>query len=81
MEIIFKIIDRSTTIGKTIDSYLQGKSNIDDHAIHLLFSANRWEMKYVSLIIVCKDCYYSYSTCLLDLITCSIRDSQSYTFM
>ena len=26
-----------------IDSYLQSKTEMDDHAIHLLFSANRWE--------------------------------------
>ncbi|KAJ2937084.1 hypothetical protein H1R20_g8, partial [Candolleomyces eurysporus] len=27
-----------------IDSYLKSTSELDDHAIHLLFSANRWEM-------------------------------------
>ncbi|CAB4025580.1 thymidylate kinase-like isoform X1, partial [Paramuricea clavata] len=42
---LFRFPDRSTAIGKTIDSYLQGKSELDDHAIHLMFSANRWEMK------------------------------------
>jgi len=26
-----------------IDAYLQSKTPMDDHAIHLLFSANRWE--------------------------------------
>src|SRR5277367_4036035 len=26
-----------------IDSYLKGASQTDDHSIHLLFSANRWE--------------------------------------
>ena len=35
--------DRTTAIGKMIDSYLQSKSELDDRAIHLLFSANRWE--------------------------------------
>ncbi|KAK4513658.1 Ubiquitin- modifier 1 [Mucor velutinosus] len=35
--------------GKMIDNYLQQKSDLDDHAIHLLFSANRWEaMKALS---------------------------------
>ncbi|KAG0660836.1 Thymidylate kinase [Rhodotorula mucilaginosa] len=29
--------------GKMIDSYLSQKSDLDDRAIHLLFSANRWE--------------------------------------
>lgn len=27
-----------------IDSYLRGSSHQDDHSIHLLFSANRWEV-------------------------------------
>lgn len=36
--------DRTTTIGKMIDSYLKSTSQLDDHAIHLLFSANRWEL-------------------------------------
>lgn len=26
-----------------IDDYLRQKNELDDHAIHLLFSANRWE--------------------------------------
>lgn len=35
--------DRTTGIGKMIDAYLLSKAEMDDHAIHLLFSANRWE--------------------------------------
>ncbi|KAF9270506.1 P-loop containing nucleoside triphosphate hydrolase protein [Marasmius fiardii PR-910] len=27
-----------------IDSYLRSESDLDDHSIHLLFSANRWEL-------------------------------------
>ena len=38
-----KPADRTTAIGKMIDAYLQSKSELDDRAIHLLFSANRWE--------------------------------------
>jgi dTMP kinase len=41
-------IDRTTAIGKMIDSYLRSTSELDDHAIHLLFSANRWELACVS---------------------------------
>ncbi|SJL17786.1 related to thymidylate kinase [Armillaria ostoyae] len=41
---LHKFPDRTTSIGKMIDSYLQSKSELDDHAIHLLFSANRWEL-------------------------------------
>lgn len=37
--------DRTTTVGGLINSYLQGSSQLDDHAVHLLFSANRWELK------------------------------------
>ena len=36
--------DRSTVIGQTINSYLTNGIDMDDHAIHLLFSANRWEL-------------------------------------
>jgi len=35
--------DRTSPIGKMIDGYLQSSIEMDDHAIHLLFSANRWE--------------------------------------
>ena len=36
--------DRTTQVGTSIDSYLKGKARLDDHVVHLLFSANRWEM-------------------------------------
>ncbi len=35
--------DRTTATGKVIDAYLQNETQADDHVIHLLFSANRWE--------------------------------------
>ncbi|RCI11608.1 hypothetical protein L249_7754 [Ophiocordyceps polyrhachis-furcata BCC 54312] len=35
--------NRSTPIGQLIDSYLRRATDMNDHAIHLLFSANRWE--------------------------------------
>lgn len=35
--------DRTTPIGQMIDKYLKGTTNTEDHVIHLLFSANRWE--------------------------------------
>lgn len=42
--------NRTSPIGQLIDSYLKGKLELDDHAIHLLFSANRWEfMDYIQL--------------------------------
>ncbi|KAG7368691.1 thymidylate kinase [Nitzschia inconspicua] len=36
--------DRTTLVGNLINQYLQSKSELDDRAIHLLFSANRWEV-------------------------------------
>lgn len=36
--------ERSTTIGQLISAYLQKKSDLEDHTVHLLFSANRWEL-------------------------------------
>jgi len=41
---LLKFPDRSTPIGQLIDSYLRSQSDMDDHTIHLLFSANRWEI-------------------------------------
>ncbi|KAJ3999142.1 thymidylate kinase-domain-containing protein [Lentinula boryana] len=42
--ICVKFPDRSTPIGKMIDAYLRSQSDLDDHVVHLLFSANRWEL-------------------------------------
>lgn len=39
----YKGADRTTPIGQMINSYLSGESEQEDHVIHLLFSANRWE--------------------------------------
>lgn len=41
---LLKFPDRTTTIGKMIDGYLRSSTDLDDHVIHLLFSANRWEL-------------------------------------
>uniref|UniRef100_H2YR03 Thymidylate kinase n=1 Tax=Ciona savignyi TaxID=51511 RepID=H2YR03_CIOSA len=42
---LIKFPDRTTETGKMIDSYLKQNMKIDDRAIHLLFSANRWEKR------------------------------------
>ncbi|XP_039984911.1 thymidylate kinase [Xiphias gladius] len=36
--------DRTTKIGELIGAYLENKSDLEDHTVHLLFSANRWEL-------------------------------------
>lgn len=39
----FRFPDRTTQVGGLINEYLQSSVQTDDRAIHLLFSANRWE--------------------------------------
>ena len=41
---LVKFPDRTTQIGGMINAYLTNASEIPDEAIHLLFSANRWEV-------------------------------------
>lgn len=36
--------ERTTPIGQMINAYLQGNQALEDHVVHLLFSANRWEV-------------------------------------
>jgi dTMP kinase len=48
-------VDRSTPIGKMINEYLQSQSDLDDRAIHLLFSANRWELAYAVMTDIITD--------------------------
>ncbi|XP_067897867.1 thymidylate kinase [Heterodontus francisci] len=40
---VLRFPDRGTEIGRLISSYLEKKNNLDDHTVHLLFAANRWE--------------------------------------
>lgn len=63
---VMRFPDRTTPIGKMIDSYLKSQADMDDHVIHLLFSANRWEAvaKIKGLLaagttVVCDRYYYS----------------------
>ncbi|XP_010223033.1 PREDICTED: thymidylate kinase [Tinamus guttatus] len=34
---------RSTELGRLLGAYLGREKSLEDHAVHLLFSANRWE--------------------------------------
>jgi dTMP kinase len=43
-DILNLIVDRTTEIGKMLDAYLKCQKEVKDEAIHLLFSANRWEL-------------------------------------
>ncbi|XP_071373669.1 thymidylate kinase isoform X2 [Centroberyx affinis] len=44
--------DRTTTIGQLISAYLEKKSDLEDHTVHLLFSANRWELVLTLLLYI-----------------------------
>jgi dTMP kinase len=41
---LWRFPDRTTPTGKLIDAYLRKEVEMDDRAVHLLFSANRWEL-------------------------------------
>ena len=43
--VMMRFPDRTTSIGSVINSYLSCKKELDDHVVHLLFSANRWEVE------------------------------------
>lgn len=45
MWLLSPFTDRTTTIGQMINAYLTNATELDDHTIHLLFSANRWEKR------------------------------------
>lgn len=40
---LMRFPDRTTATGKIIDAYLRNGVELDDRAVHLLFSSNRWE--------------------------------------
>ncbi|CAI8593126.1 unnamed protein product [Vicia faba] len=42
---LWRFPDRTTDVGQMISAYLTNASQLDDHTIHLLFSANRWEKR------------------------------------
>lgn len=41
---LMKFPDRTTAIGKQINAYLNKEVELEDHSVHLLFAANRWEL-------------------------------------
>jgi len=53
--------ERSTAIGGMLDAYLKSEIKLDDAAVHLLFSANRWELHAALL-----DALHSGTTLVVD---------------
>ena len=47
---VWRFPDRDTSVGKMISAYLANESQLDDRTIHLLFSANRWEKRFVRVV-------------------------------
>lgn len=77
--------DRTTPIGKMINDFLLNKTDLGNEAIHLLFSANRWEnvqrirdTLQAGVSIVCDRYWYSgvaYSVAKgMDIAWCSAAD-------
>ncbi|KAM4065758.1 thymidylate kinase domain-containing protein [Hirsutella rhossiliensis] len=63
---LMRFPDRTTPIGVMIDGYLKSDVEMEDHVIHLLFSANRWEaanqihtLLAAGTTIVCDRFYHS----------------------
>ncbi|KAK5655667.1 hypothetical protein OQA88_5600 [Cercophora sp. LCS_1] len=63
---LMRFPDRTTPIGQMIDGYLKSQVDMDDHVIHLLFSANRWEavkeiteLVAAGITVLCDRYYYS----------------------
>lgn len=54
---LWRFPDRTTSVGQMISSYLSNRSELDDRTIHLLFSANRWEKRFLDFSL--------YTTCIL----------------
>ena len=48
---LMRFPDRTTEVGSAINGYLKGQKELDDHVIHLLFSANRWEKVIFNVFI------------------------------
>ncbi|XP_030072491.1 thymidylate kinase [Microcaecilia unicolor] len=40
---LLRFPERTTEVGQLVGSYLEKRINLEDHTVHLLFSANRWE--------------------------------------
>ena len=51
---LMRFPDRTTEVGSAINGYLKGQKELDDHVIHLLFSANRWEKVIFNVFIMIK---------------------------
>ena len=62
---LWKFPDRQTAIGQMINAYLQGKTETDDAAVHLLFSANRWEKRQAAYHLCTKVCQPTAQECLV----------------
>ncbi|XP_069326909.1 thymidylate kinase isoform X3 [Eulemur rufifrons] len=56
---LLRFPERSTEIGKLLSSYLEKKSEVEDHSVHLLFSANRWEQVRLPLHSTFNQCLLS----------------------
>ncbi|CAN8248483.1 unnamed protein product [Cochlearia groenlandica] len=66
---LWRFPDRETNVGNMISAYLSNKSQLDDHTIHLLFSANRWEKRSLTCLNYLLDSLLSLIMQLSDIST------------
>jgi dTMP kinase len=64
--VLMKFPDRTTQIGQMINMYLTNACELDDHVVHLLFAANRWELAKTltgyldqGITVICDRYFYS----------------------
>lgn len=48
---LIRFPDRTTNIGASLSNYLSGKVEINPHAVHLLFTANRYSLILMLIFI------------------------------
>jgi thymidylate kinase len=71
-----KFPDRTTQMGQIINKYLVDEIDMEDHAIHLLFSANRWECKCASMTLTVLQPSLDHSGLRVRRICCCTRACQ-----
>ncbi|KAL8539858.1 hypothetical protein ACS0TY_001458 [Phlomoides rotata] len=62
--------DRNTGVGQMTSSYLADDSHLDDHAIHLLFSANRTNDFFLELLSYLQELGHAIESWSMEEIPC-----------
>ena len=49
---LWRFPDRTIPSGKKVSAYLTGELELDDAAVHMLFSQNRWECRLATVLVI-----------------------------